>query len=85
MILVLHFSPHLGFLGWAGCLLQSINAVFGIFLLTDTDTIKSRVLTESRLQSSKLLNSINVVCHLCAVDGVFRLPRVAPAWSAIPA
>lgn len=68
---VLHFSVHLGFLGWAGCPLQSTNTVFGIFLLTDTNTISSHVLAKSSLHcSSKLLNSRNVVCHLCSADGV---------------
>lgn len=78
---VLHFSVHLGFLGWAGCLLQSTNAVFGIFLLTVTNTINSHVLAKSSLRSSKLLNSINVVCHLCSVDSVFGLLRVAYSTS----
>lgn len=78
---VLHFSVHLGFLGWAGCPRQSTNTVFGIFLLTDTNTINSRVLAKSSLRSSKLLKSRNVVCHLCSVGGVFGLLRVAYSTS----
>lgn len=50
---------------------QSTNAVFGIFLL---NTIHSLVLARSTCHSfPKLLNSRNVACHLCLVDGVFRL------------
>lgn len=74
---VLHFSVHLGFLGWAGCLLHPTNAVFGIFLLIVTNTINSRILAKSSLRSAKLLNSINVVCHLRSVDGVLGLLTVA--------
>lgn len=81
---VLHFLVHLGFLGWAGCPLQSTNTVFGIFLLTDTNTIKSRVLAKSSFRSSKLLNCINVVCHLYSVGGVFELLRAADSTSLEP-
>lgn len=76
---VLHFSVHSGFLGWAGRPLQS--TVFGLFPLTDRNTINSRVLAKSSLRSFQLLNSINVVCHLCSVAGVFRLLRVAYSTS----
>lgn len=78
---LLHFSVHLGFLGWAGCPPQSTNAVFGIFLLTVTNTINSGVLAKSSLRSSQLLNGINVVCHLCSADGVLGLLRVACSTS----
>lgn len=56
----LHFSEHLGFLGWARCplLVEKKTQCFGILLLTDTNTTNSHFLAKSSLQSStKLLNN----------------------------
>ncbi len=54
-----HFSVHLGFLGWARCpLVVEKNTLFGILLLTDTNTASSHFLAKSSLQSStKLLTN----------------------------
>lgn len=70
-----HAALHLGFLGWARCPLlykKEKNIVFGILLLTDTNTTYSHFLAKSSVQSSTKLLNKRTYCHLVFAVGVFR-------------